>query len=378
MTNIASSTFTGTNGTELAALDANFVKLDTCDNAIVSNNRITAAALVAPPRYRHIATPPSADYTVACDLYVQETATTTNSAGPMARSVAGELTGYWTRWRNGTGVQLFRWNAGTATQLGSTYALSKTAGQTLRLTLKVEGNVVSVYKDADVTPIISVTDGTPITAAGYAGLLAASLTPNGVFIDNWTADTLAGTLPDTTAPTLTNPSTSAVGTTTATGNVTTDEANGILYFLVTANATETAATVKASGTTQAITTTGAKSVNITGLTASTTYYAHFVHTDAAANDSAVVSSSSFTTSALTSLTLPALKNNTGTVLASETGATAYVYATTGAHVVTKTGQTTDVSGVMTITDAALVAATQYRVVVVLASGAEGMDKVTAG
>ena len=77
------------------------------------------------------------------------------------------------------------------------------------------------------------------------------------------------------------------------------------------------------------------------------------------------------------LTLPALKNNTGTVLASETGATAYIYATSGAHVVTKTGQTTNGSGVMTITDAALTAATQYRVVIVLASGAEGMDKVTA-
>ena len=77
------------------------------------------------------------------------------------------------------------------------------------------------------------------------------------------------------------------------------------------------------------------------------------------------------------LTLPALKNNTGTVLASETGATVYVYATTGAHVVTKTAQATNASGIMTITDAALVAATQYRVVVVLASGAEGMDKVTA-
>lgn len=77
------------------------------------------------------------------------------------------------------------------------------------------------------------------------------------------------------------------------------------------------------------------------------------------------------------LTLPALKNNTGTVLASETGATVHVYATTGAHVVTKTGQTTNGSGVMSITDPLIVASTQYRVVIVLASGDEGMDKVTA-
>lgn len=93
-------------------------------------------------------------------------------------------------------------------------------------------------------------------------------------------------------------------------------------------------------------------------------------------DAALFSGSASVAGAV-ALTLPALKNNTGTLLANETGATVYVYATTGAHVVTKTGQTTNSSGVMVITDAALVASTQYRVVIVLASGAEGMDKVTA-
>lgn len=78
------------------------------------------------------------------------------------------------------------------------------------------------------------------------------------------------------------------------------------------------------------------------------------------------------------LTLPVLKNNTGTVLANETGATVHVYAvSTGNKVVTKTGQTTNGSGVMTVTDALIVGGTQYRVVVVLGSGAEGLDKVTA-
>lgn len=78
------------------------------------------------------------------------------------------------------------------------------------------------------------------------------------------------------------------------------------------------------------------------------------------------------------LTLPVMKNNTGTVLANETGATVHVYAvSTGNKVVTKTGQTTNSSGVMTVTDALIVGGTQYRVVVVLGSGAEGLDKVTA-
>ncbi len=77
------------------------------------------------------------------------------------------------------------------------------------------------------------------------------------------------------------------------------------------------------------------------------------------------------------LTTNPLKNNTGTVLASEIGITVYVYQTSGALVATKTGQTTDASGVMTITDPSILAATAYRIVIVLASSAEGMDTITA-
>lgn len=78
------------------------------------------------------------------------------------------------------------------------------------------------------------------------------------------------------------------------------------------------------------------------------------------------------------ITTPALKNNAGTVLSNETGVTVYVYnPTTGALVVKKTGQTTNASGILTVTDALIAAGTQYRVVIVLGSGAEGMDKITA-
>lgn len=77
------------------------------------------------------------------------------------------------------------------------------------------------------------------------------------------------------------------------------------------------------------------------------------------------------------LTIGPLKNNTGTLLANETGATVYVYQTSGAHVVTKTSQTSNGSGIMTVTDAALVSGTTYRYVIVLGSGAEGMDKSAA-
>jgi len=109
---------------------------------------------------------------------------------------------------------------------------------------------------------------------------------------------------DTTAPTLTSPTGTQTGTTTASGTVSTDEGNGTLYYLASTNATETVGTVKAASS-QAVSATGSQSVSFTGLTASTTYYAHYVHTDAAANDSTVANSASFTTasSAATAVTM---------------------------------------------------------------------------
>lgn len=100
---------------------------------------------------------------------------------------------------------------------------------------------------------------------------------------------------DTTAPVLTSPSATVTGDTTLDAQVTTDEGNGTLYVLASANATETVATVQGSGTTQAVSATGVQTVGLTGLTASTPYYVHFVHTDAAANDSTRVTAAQVTT-----------------------------------------------------------------------------------
>ena len=98
----------------------------------------------------------------------------------------------------------------------------------------------------------------------------------------------------------------------------------------------------------------------------------------AATTTAAVASTAATGASQGTITTPALKNNTGTVLANETGATVYVYAPdTGVLVVKKTGQTTNESGVLVVTDASISSGTQYRIVVVLGSGAEGMDKLTA-
>lgn len=116
---------------------------------------------------------------------------------------------------------------------------------------------------------------------------------------------------DVTAPTLSSPVGTATGTTTATVGATTDEGNGTMYAVVTVSGTApSAAQIKAgqdnSGSaaawsgSQAISTVGAKTFSATGLVAATAYYAHVVHTDAASNDSNVVTSSQFTTDAVAS------------------------------------------------------------------------------
>jgi hypothetical protein len=95
----------------------------------------------------------------------------------------------------------------------------------------------------------------------------------------------------------------------------------------------------------------------------------------------VVSDPTFTVThvvALASITTEPLKNNTGQLLASESGVIADVYDTTnGALVVRKAGLTSDVSGVVTFTDAAMSAATLYRVVITLSGNEEGIARITS-
>ena len=111
---------------------------------------------------------------------------------------------------------------------------------------------------------------------------------------------------DTTAPTLTSPTSASTGTTTGQGTVTTDEGNGTMYAVVSTSATppsvaqiqagnDSSGSAAAWSGNQAIGSTGVKTFNSTGLTASTAYYYHFQHTDAAANDSTVSTSAQFTT-----------------------------------------------------------------------------------
>jgi hypothetical protein len=116
---------------------------------------------------------------------------------------------------------------------------------------------------------------------------------------------------DATAPVLTNVTDVKTGTTTATIGVDTDEGNGTLYWAVSTNTTRSIAQIKAgTGCAQfssvAVSSTGTKTVNVTGLTAATTYYAHFTQTDTSNNDATAVNGDGFTTDAVPDTTAPIL------------------------------------------------------------------------
>jgi hypothetical protein len=178
---------------------------------------------------------------------------------------------------------------------------------------------------------------------------------------------------DTTAPTMTAASGTATGATTATGSVTTNEAGGTLFFLATSSATATAAAVKA-GASQAVTAAGAQAVSFTGLPSASTLYPHYLHRDAAGNESAVVDGASFTTQAAADTTAPTLSAptaaangsnaGTGSITTNEGNGTLYFMASTNATesaATVKAGatQTIPSAGTKNVSVASLLASTLY-------------------
>lgn len=119
------------------------------------------------------------------------------------------------------------------------------------------------------------------------------------------------TVSDATAPTLTSPTDAANGSTAMTGSVSTNEAGGTLYWVVsTASTSPSAAQVKAgqmhtgsaaaaSGS-QAVSTTGVQNISDSGLTPATGYYTFYMHEDASANQSTVAAADGFTTTSTAS------------------------------------------------------------------------------
>jgi len=165
----------------------------------------------------------------------------------------------------------------------------------------------------------SPTTAFPASISGINGLDQGIQTPC-VYITYTTA----------AVPALTSPTGTATGASTATGTVATDTANGTLYAVVTSSATKpTAAQVKSglnsSGTSaiwggsQAVSATGTKTVNASGLTTGIQQYFHYMHENATGGQSTVATSSAFTPAGTASLATVSADN---IVLLGETGAKA--------------------------------------------------------
>lgn len=120
---------------------------------------------------------------------------------------------------------------------------------------------------------------------------------------------------DITAPTLSSPVDTQNGATAANGSVDTNETTGTLYWVVSTSSTApTKAQVKAGQmhTGAAAAANGSQSVSASGtqtlspapsgLTAATAYTIHYMHEDAAGNQSTVVSGDGFTTASASGIT----------------------------------------------------------------------------
>lgn len=114
-----------------------------------------------------------------------------------------------------------------------------------------------------------------------------------------------------------------------------------------------------------------------GLTASTAYQVRARAVDTSGNVSAPPLALTVTTDtpAAPTLNINGLKNNAGTLHANLSGITAYVYtASSGVLLTTFSGVATNSAGALSLTGAGIAAGTMYRVILVLASGAEGLWK----
>lgn len=162
---------------------------------------------------------------------------------------------------------------------------------TLNLALSGSDVIVTVSQGGSLFEAFTTNDPAVLAKTGAGFLIKRDGAV--VQVESWN-DHIAG---DETAPVLSTPTGTKTGSTTANGTVSTDEGNGTLYYFASANASDTASTIKTNGSSQAVSATGSQTVSFTGLTPSTNYYAHYVHEDAAGNQSNIVSSAQFTTDA---------------------------------------------------------------------------------
>lgn len=176
------------------------------------------------------------------------------------------------------------------------------------------GGITGTGASSPIT-VSGLTNGTPytftVTATNSEGTGSPSAASNSV------TPTAGG---DSTPPTLTSPSGTG-GQMVCSGSVSTNEGNGTLYAVATASATAPSANQVKLGqnhlgaaalrvVSQAVSATGVQNIASGPLLSEGTRYWHFMHEDAANNQSAVVSSASFNVTSF-SVTIGPFGNNTG-------------------------------------------------------------------
>lgn len=361
------ATFTAANGTELTAHDALWVT-NTAHTGVMeidTNRAKLRASPGASACYVYDQQPASADYDVIATFRLDSSAV--GIGGIVGRADKTANTHYHARWNSGN-LQLYKFVNGTATQLGSNVAQSASANTDYTLKLSMVGSTIKVFWNG--VEKISQTD-TSITATGYGGLRINSGDAN-VRLDNFDMTNMSAGASHATSGALAGGGAAVAGPAT---HIVVHATSGALAGGGAALAGLAEHSVPA-GTHD---TSGALAGAGGALAGSATHTAvHSASGAMAGGGAALAGSATHSVPGSGTITTEPLKNNTGTLLSNQTGAAAYVYdVSTGALVVAKTGQTTDGSGVMTITDAAIAPATEYRIVIVLTGGAEGLAKYTA-
>ena len=180
----ATDTFTGSAGTELSAHSGVWSKQSGyTQNGLIGNDGQYAyhAGTAGYAVYQHSGSPASADYSVFASIFRKAgtPGATGPQMGPCGRMQAGAGTLYAALYEHGnTRYSLYRFNATAPTLLGTrwTHTLTTTP-ETVEL--RMSGNDISVYIDG-VLRIGPVTDGSPITTAGKAGIVLFDMRPTGV------------------------------------------------------------------------------------------------------------------------------------------------------------------------------------------------------
>lgn len=236
-----------------------------------------------------------------------------------------------------------------------------------------------------------VISGTPTTTGTASGVVVRA-TDSGSNTADTNPFSITINASDSTPPSLSDATGAGTGQSTASGSVSTDEANGTVYAVVTTNPTapsvaQIQAGQSSSGaaaiyaTNRGVSGAGSLGFSASGLAAATTYYWHFQQADVAGNQSSVITSAAFSTlSASNTATIivpDPLTNNTGTVLANQTGVrVAVLRAMDLARVFEFTGITTNSSGHLApISDVTITSGEKYHVVIKLADGSVGITGI---